>query len=519
MSESLGHFIQAFEQQTAARDALQPLLELIIDQSGVGIIVADAEGVLRAFNAEAERQHGKGLHLVPADQWIKTYGLMNIDGTPLRLEQLALYRALRGEAVDHFCYLLRTSDGDERVIEGNANPLRHRDGTSAGAVVISRDETAHYRATQQLRLSRTELQRSEAFNAQMITNSPDCLLLIDGSGHIEFLSDHSRELLDLRDGAPPLRWDRFWAGKRSHSAAQVALRSARAGQVARFEGQTEFAVHQTHWWSVAVCPIQDDSNQVHRVFAALRDVTRIKEAESDSRRRAAFAQQLVGIVSHDLRNPVSAILLLANQMQRRPDLDEKQRRSLDRIVWSAQRANRLIYDLLDFTQAQLQGGLRIARQWLNVQDIVQRVIDEIRVANPSRIIDVVVEGDTSAEIDPDRIAQIITNLVVNAVQHAPEGLPITVRVSGGSEHLSLTVHNDGPALDPALVAKLFRPMQRGSKRSNKTRSIGMGLYIVKMIAEAHHGEVTVRSSADTGTEFVVVLPRLAATEGQSVEMV
>ena len=507
MSDSLGHFIQAFEQQTAARDALQPLLELIIDQSGVGIIVADARGVLRAFNAEAEIQHGKGLHLVPADAWIQTYGLMNLDGSALQLQDLALYRALRGERVDHFCYLLRTSNGEERVIEGNANPLRHSDGQSAGAVVITRDETAHYRATKQLQDSRSELHRSEALKSQMITNSADCLLNIRTGGGVACLNTQASVLLGLKEASAPPAWRAFWPGKRSRKAAIAALRKAWRGEVARFEGRTEFVLRQSHWWSVVLCPIRDAAGQVDSVFAALRDVTGIKQAASESRRRATFAQQLMGIVSHDLRNPIGAILLSASQMQRRTDLDDKAKRSLGRMIWSAERANRLIYDLLDFTQAQLQGGLRINRQWVNAQDILQRVLEEIRAANPARRIDFCFEGEPSAEIDPDRVSQIITNLVANALQHSPEDLPVAVRAIGNRQCLCIKVHNDGPPIDPALLPRLFSPMQRGTRRLSRVRSIGLGLYIVKLVAQAHGGEATVQSNDDIGTEFIAMLPR------------
>ena len=117
------------------------LLNALVDASGEGIIVADAAGVLRVFNAEAERQHGRSFAEIAASSWGPTYGLERVDGSPLPLDETPLYRALQGARVEEARWQVRRPDGTVRILAGTATPIRRADGSSAGAMVITRDVT------------------------------------------------------------------------------------------------------------------------------------------------------------------------------------------------------------------------------------------------------------------------------------------------------------------------------------------------------------------------------------------
>ena len=144
----------ALERELAARadaEEQRALLGLLIEQSGDGIIMADENGVIRVFNPEAERQHGARKQDVEAAEWGKTYGLAQLDGQPLSLEQTPLFRALQGESVREAAWLVKRSGGGARVLTGTATPLRRPDGTRAGAVLITRDETERRAGEQEIR--------------------------------------------------------------------------------------------------------------------------------------------------------------------------------------------------------------------------------------------------------------------------------------------------------------------------------------------------------------------------------
>ena len=147
VSGAVSHVGVVFKDVTPERTAREAvgaerdLLRLIIDQTGDGVIVADAGGVIRVFNAAAERQHGVARSEVHAPEWARTYGLFREDGTPLPIDETPLYRALRGDMVEDATWSVKTPSGVTRFLNGTATPLMTPDGSPAGAVLVTRDET------------------------------------------------------------------------------------------------------------------------------------------------------------------------------------------------------------------------------------------------------------------------------------------------------------------------------------------------------------------------------------------
>ena len=135
--------------------------------------------------------------------------------------------------------------------------------------------------------------------------------------------------------------------------------------------------------------------------------------------RVEFERQLVGIVSHDLRNPLGAILMSASLLVRRGTLDEPQLRAVNRISSAGDRAERMIRDLLDFTQARIGGGIPVNRAVMDMHGLALHIVDELRTAHLEREIELESSGDGFGDWDSDRVAQILTNLVRNALQNSP----------------------------------------------------------------------------------------------------
>ena len=167
----------------------------------------------------------------------------------------------------------------------------------------------------------------------------------------------------------------------------------------------------------------------------------------------------------------------------------------------------MIRDLLDFTQARLGGHLPIQRRPLDVHAFVGQVLDEVRLAFPERHIDALHEGEGQGEWDPDRLAQVVTNLVSNALSYSPPDAAVRVETRGLDGDVLLSVHNEGAPIAPEVRERLFEPMQRGTQKGGATsRSIGLGLFIVNHIVRAHGGTIEVRSTAEEGTTFTARLP-------------
>lgn len=240
-----------------------------------------------------------------------------------------------------------------------------------------------------------------------------------------------------------------------------------------------------------------------------RDASARRRAAAEAARRADFEEKLIGIVSHDLRNPLNVIALGAQVLQG-VQLEAAAAKTLSRIRASADSATRLVNDLLDFTQARLGSGIPVRRQPTELRALVQRVLDELLPQYPQGHVTSLVSGDAGGDWDVDRLAQALTNLVSNALTYGTPGGTVTVRASAEPDWVMLSVHNSGPPIAPQLLPVVFEPLRRGTAHiGTSNRSVGLGLYIVKHIVDAHGGTISVQSTAADGTTFALRLPRRA----------
>lgn len=183
-----------------------------------------------------------------------------------------------------------------------------------------------------------------------------------------------------------------------------------------------------------------------------------------------------------------------------------QLRVLDRITRAASRANRLIADLLDFTQARLGTGLAVDPKSIDPHAAVGEAIEELAMAFPGRELRRARHGEAIGRADADRVAQLVVNLVSNAMAYGDPSLPITVTSTASAGSFSVAVHNFGAPIPEDARDVLFEPMVRGEGHGSGGRSVGLGLYIVSEIAKAHGGSVTLESNAMVGTTFTARFP-------------
>jgi sigma-B regulation protein RsbU (phosphoserine phosphatase) len=239
-----------------------------------------------------------------------------------------------------------------------------------------------------------------------------------------------------------------------------------------------------------------------------RDQEALGKAHAEAKDRALYAEQMMGIVSHDLRNPLSTIHMGAVLLSRTAATPQ-QLTVLGRIKRATERANRLITDLLDFTQARLGTGLKVWPRSIDLHQLVDETVDELAQAFQGRGLRHESSGQGECIADPDRVAQVVGNLVGNAMAYGEPAAPVTVTTTIAAEGCSIEVHNRGTSIPPEKLATIFQPLQRGHGSSGDT-SVGLGLYIVEQVARAHGGEVQVTSGEAEGTTFRVWLPRGSA---------
>ena len=219
-------------------------------------------------------------------------------------------------------------------------------------------------------------------------------------------------------------------------------------------------------------------------------------------REARYRDLFLGILGHDLRNPINAILLSASALAEQ-EISERHLGAVSRIISSARRLTNMVNDTLDFARGRLGSPMPIARARMNLSRAVSEVIDEVEAANAGSSMEFEAIGDLNGMWDASRLKQMVSNLLINALQHGT-GKNVTVKAEGEDNFVVLQVHNEGPPIPPDLLPTIFDPLVRGDNQD--MTSLGLGLFIVNEIVSAHNGIVTVASS-DAGTDFAVRLPR------------
>jgi PAS domain S-box-containing protein len=373
------------------------LLRAIIEQSADGIIVADERGVLRIFNPAAERQHGISMLELSETDWPRMY---MTDGRPeAPRDQPPLTRALRGEYVENARWQVQRPDGSVRTLAGTATPLRRPNGASAGAVLITRDET-----------ERT-----------------------------------------------------------------------------RYENERE---------------------------AEQRWLEEILDREQDARRQAEQANRLrdefLATMSHELRTPLSAILGWAQLLKEKKGDPKSLDKGIDTIERNARVLVKLVEDVLDVSRI-ITGKLALKMRRVELNTVALAAVDVVRPTADAKGVLLVVDLDPDVGriwADPDRVQQIVWNLLANGVKFTPVGGRVEISIRREAPHATIRVTDTGQGIDPDFLPYIWdRFRQADSSTTRKHGGLGLGLAIVRHIAEALGGSVHAESEGPgLGATFTVRLP-------------
>jgi signal transduction histidine kinase len=222
------------------------------------------------------------------------------------------------------------------------------------------------------------------------------------------------------------------------------------------------------------------------------------------RETAELREQFIAVLGHDLRTPLSAILTGAELLKRR-STDPATDKIVERVRSSAMRMAGLVDNVVDFTRGRMGSGLVLELcQNADVHLMLDQVVDELRGVYPDRVIRSDIARDIALRSDPQRLAQLLSNLLKNALLHGDSGEPIHVKARIDGASFVLAVSNAGPDLSQAVIAQLFKPYWRATSRAGD-EGLGLGLYIVDQIARGHDGAIGV-TSTDGRITFTFSMP-------------
>lgn len=249
------------------------------------------------------------------------------------------------------------------------------------------------------------------------------------------------------------------------------------------------------------------------------DMTRFNEAidqalaESVARYEDLVKQSqnmFLAILGHDLRNPLGALVAGSSFITQAEDIPQKYVLLATRMFNSSKRMSKLINDLIDFTRTHLGPGIPIQPRRVNLVPICKQIVTELGIFNPEKIVELRVPTKLDAILDDGRVAQMLSNLIGNALQYG-EGDPIKVSATATDDEIAIEVSNQGPIIPPDKIADIFEPMARVANNIGtddvERAHLGIGLFIAREIVHAHGGQISVASNAADGTTFKITMPR------------
>ena len=475
-------------------------LDLTLRLLPVGVFICDAAGRMLAINDAVRGIWGPEVPLAQSAAKYDVYrGYHPGSDEPIAPEEWALSRALRGEAPRDDEFEMINPSGERRTILNSALALRSPEGVITGGIAVNVDIT--------------DRKRTELRLAAILAGALDAIVLIDASGRVLECNPAAertfgytreevlgRELADLiiepglRDAHRRGLLRYLATGESRIVGRRVELRAMRADG-SLFDAE------------LSVIRLPTGGSPAFAGF--IRDITDRKQAERERAREAEFRERFLGILGHDLRTPLSVISVSAHGLLGQAAPGGPVAEGLQRIVRGADRMARMIRDLLDFTRARQGGGIPVTVEASDLRAICQQVLEEVALTHPGRSLALHSRGATGGRWDPDRISQVVQNLLNNAVDYSPADTRVELSVDGTGDRVLLAVTNAGPPIPPELLADLFNPFRRGGHAadSHASEGLGLGLFIAHAIVGAHHGQIRVESDEAHGTTFRVELPR------------
>ena len=416
----------------------------------------------------------------PAERWLE------LEGGLLSL----LAAAERGEAVREAS--LKCEKGYLPTLL-TACALPNDDGSKVYCLVVT--DLSDRLAAQRLRIEQVLLARQRAELQAILSCLPFAVLLAEPHEVLSYVNPIAEKLLERH---PSLRTQ----------ASDTATRVLHGASIDSEEVTLLASDGREYAFRVQATRLEVVDGAPPRALVVFEDISAQRHAERARERQQQLREAFVGILGHDLRTPLMAISSAASMLRMSPQPEQVTTVS-NAITRATARMTRLIDDMLDLTLSRIGGGIPLKRSATNLERIVRSAIEEITTTRRDANVEVRVTGDVSGVWDASRLAQVVSNLLSNALENGDAKRPVRVDIDGTSaERVSLSVLNDGNPIAAELLPAIFDPFRRGDVSiQRRGGGIGLGLYISERIVSAHAGTIGVVSDAQHGTRFTVDLPR------------
>jgi len=386
-----------------------------------------------------------------------------------------------------------------------------RERTLAGSVATQLASFIERRQAERERLEAMLAAEALSQRLQIITDAvPVLIAYVDRQERIRFASKAFENWFGISPAQMLGKSVRELGGDAAYEAIRSQVAKALSGEEITFDVHGGVGSSPPRWLRATYVPQRNPNGAVDGFVALVLDISAQKQADaaqealvSNLERTVAFSERFAGILGHDLRNPLFAIhtagLVLGQRATTTGDMKTSQQ-----ILVSADRMSRMINQILDFTRTRIGSGIPLSPTRSDLATICTSVVDELETGRPKAAITVDRRGDTTGTWDPDRLAQVFSNIVGNALDHGGDSAA-AIRLDGtAADAVAIEVRNAG-AIPAHRLSTIFDPFLPPS-RTDPRAGLGLGLYIADQIVHAHGGSIEA-STPDATTLFRIVIPR------------
>ncbi len=488
----------ATAQAEAASNALRESEEryrTLFEVSPVALYSCDTSGTIQKFNRNAAELWGREPALGDTDErFCGSFKMFRTNGSFMPHEQCPMAEVLSGKIpeVRDTEVLIERPNGSQVTVIVNIRPVKNQHGEVTAAINCFYDIT-----------ERKHMEEARSQVAAIVESSDDAILSKDLHRVITSWNKSAERLFGYTaQEAIGQSTGMLIPSDLPDEEFEILRRLNRGESVDHFETVRRRKDGSLLEISLTVSPVTNRKGHILGVSEIARDITERKEAERALRAVAEFRELFIGILGHDLRNPLSAIDMAAARLLQRGHLDAKDAETVARVIRSSQRMVRMITQVLDLTRARLGGGLLIKLEPADLGQVCRNVVEEF-----GSTVQVKFAGDLTGSWDRDRLEEVLSNLTGNAIQYAKPGTPVVVKAHADGAEVVVEISNQGDAIPEDVLPFIFEPFRRARQlEKSASGNLGLGLYIAHQIVLSHSGSLEAHCANGT-TTFVMRLPR------------
>ena len=479
-------------------------LAAIVESSDDAVIGKALDGTIFSWNSAAERLYGYSA----AEALGKSIAIIIPPERSAELRNI-LETARHGKVTKLYETQRVRKDGSRVAVSVTVSPIIDAHGRILGASTVARDITEASRARREIERLAEESRRRAAALQSILDNMVDGVFVCDAQGRITLGNTSGRRMLGLtraEEALGPLsellrRLPMRDQNGKLLSVEEMPLSRALQGEtIQAFDQiyrnpQTARDVHMR----VSAAPIRDEKGRIVGAVSVLRDVTELTELER-------LKDQFINVAAHELKTPVTVMKGYAQMLLRSADTPTPARqRMLEAINRGADRIDRVVKDLLDVSRLHL-GRLEMQQERLNLVELVQQIVDQVSLTT-GRTMRITRAETAAVQGDRERVGQVLTNLLDNAVKYSPRGGDVEVALSIQGQEAVVSVTDHGVGIPKEKQPHVFERFYRAHAGTPYDfGGMGIGLYISKQIIERHGGRIWFQSEEGKGSTFYFSLP-------------